>query len=201
MDLNIIENAIPLGCQKIVKEIAENKGLEWFYTDQTISVDYNFNKHQFTHMLYKDDTGPCSDVYDKIMEFFQFPEFKTHSLVRAQFNLNTPYKRKYIDDIIHVDAYDSDHVSYLYYVHDTDGPTTFYDSNVDIVKYKPSRWHKRTVHPKQGRMVKFSSNIKHSSNVPFKYERRIVFNVIFGPMKPINFTTPHKYTSHEWSNK
>ena len=133
MDLNIIENAIPLGCQKIVKEIAENKGLEWFYTDQTISVDYNFNKHQFTHMLYKDDTGPCSDVYDKIMEFFQFPEFKTHSLVRAQFNLNTPYKRKYIDDIIHVDAYDSDHVSYLYYVHDTDGPTTFYDSNVVIV--------------------------------------------------------------------
>ena len=49
-------------------------------------------------------------------------------------------------------------------------PTTFYDG-----------WRKRKVNPKQGRLVRFPSDTTHSTNVPFKYEKRIVLNIVFEP--------------------
>ena len=38
------------------------------------------------------------------------------------------------------------------------------------------------IHPKQGKMVRFPSNTRHSANVPFNYETRIVLNMVFDPL-------------------
>ena len=73
--------------------------------------------------------------------------------------------------MIHTDSSNPESVTYLYYVNDSDGPTTLYNSNEEKI----------IIHPKQGKMVRFPSNTRHSANVPFNYETRIVLNMVFDP--------------------
>ena len=170
MILDIIDDALPHYAQESIKNILLHPTFPWYYRDITMEgLHPSKNKHHFIHSLLYNDMSK-DHYFDNIMRFFSFPEFETHRLSRVQFNLNTPYKRRYIDNIKHEDLPGSGGVSYLYYPIDSDGPTTFYDG-----------WRKRKVNPKQGRLVRFPSDTIHSTNVPFKYEKRIVLNIVFLP--------------------
>ncbi len=168
MIFEVIDDAIPRYAQDSIKNIVTDLDFPWYYRDRTMGgLDPRKEKHHLVHFVYA--SGEKNFHYDNVMGFFSFlPEFQTHNLCRVQFNLNTPYKRRYIDNMIHTDNEDPHSITYLYYCIDSDGPTTFY-----------GKWRKRRVHPKQGRLVKFSSNTRHSINVPFKYEKRIVLNIVF----------------------
>ena len=185
MILDIIDDALPHYAQESIKNIILRPDFPWYYRDRTVEdLPPSRNKHQFIHSLWYNDTSRHPNLgagnsrcyhkshhFENVMGLFSFlPEFQTHSLNRVQFNLNTPYKRRYIDNMIHTDNEDPHSITYLYYCIDSDGPTTFY-----------GKWRKRRVHPKQGRMVRFSSNTRHSINIPFKYEKRIVLNIVFQP--------------------
>lgn len=126
------------------------------------------NPVQFTHMLYdgKDITSP---LFGDVMSFFkELPECRTSRLIRAKFNTNLPYKQKEIH-APHLDNPGNNFISYLYYVNDSDGPTRMY---LDW-------WKTKKIHPKKGRLVRFPSNTIHSGNVPHKYQRRVVLNLMF----------------------
>ena len=185
MILDIIDDALPHYAQESIKNILLLPDFPWYYRDTTtVDVHPSKNKHHFVHSLWYNDMSRHSSLgagdsrcyhksnhFDNVMRFFSFPEFETHRLNRVQFNLNTPYKRRYIDNIKHKDMLPGlGGVTYLYYPIDSDGPTTFYDG-----------WRKRRVNPKQGRLVRFPSDTTHSTNVPFKYEKRIVLNIVFLP--------------------
>lgn len=172
-NVKIIEDAISLENQECLLNMVMEPYFPWFYNPFTITEDDGFNKHQFTHFIYKPEMQKEPHCWlDKVMGCFSFPEFETHMLNRAQFNLNTPYKVTYIDQLIHTDSSNPESVTYLYYVNDSDGPTTLYDSNEEKI----------IIHPKQGKMVRFPSNTRHSANVPFNYETRIVLNMVFDPL-------------------
>ena len=173
--VKVTPNALPLYAQNVIEKIVTDHYFQWYYRPTTIDIDPRINKHQFVHHIY--DQGVELINYENVMRFFSFlPEFQTHSLHRAQINLNTPYKRRYIDNLKHIDLIDANDkpvkggCTYLYYPIDSDGPTTFFGKGR---KYK--------VHPKKGTLVKFPCDTPHSSNVPFKYERRIVLNIVFQP--------------------
>ena len=172
--IEVIPNALPSYAQCALENIVTDFGFPWFYRPTTIR-EKQYNKHQFIHTCYENDHKHKN--YDIVMGFFSsLPEFQTHTLHRVQFNLNTPYKRRYIDNLKHVDLVERDHtptkggITYLYYPIDSDGPTTFFE-----------KWRKYKVHPKKGTLVKFASDTPHSPNVPFKYEKRIVLNIVFQP--------------------
>jgi len=69
----------------------------------------------------------------------------------------------------HRDLDGNDGIIYLYYVEDSDGPTTFYPENKKVI----------SVNPVRGRLVKFPATLYHSANVPRKYDSRIVINLVF----------------------
>ena len=61
-------------------------------------------------------------------------------------------------------------ISIIYYVHDTDGDTVFYDKECKKIIKK--------ITPKKGRAVIFDSLIFHSFMRPIKSEKRVVINFI-----------------------
>ena len=176
--IEIIDNALDSYAQDVLENIVTDFNFAWYYRPTTIGgLDPRIDKHQFVHFCYEKSTGEKNTNYENVMRFFStLPELQTHILHRVQFNLNTPYKRRYIDNIMHVDLQDKfakprkGGVTYLYYPIDSDGPTTFLEKGR---KYK--------VHPKKGTLVKFPCDVQHSPNVPFKYEKRIVLNIVFEP--------------------
>ena len=81
---------------------------------------------------------------------------KSNLLLQTQSTSNTP----------HID-YPIPHTVLLYYVNDSDGVTSFYDKNFNIVD---------TVQPKKGRMVVFDGLTYHSSTPPQSSTHRCVIN-------------------------
>ena len=160
---NLLTNMQVLSLEKLVSE----QTFPWYYCSTTLGNGAKKDKGQFVHELYAQ--GELEENYGElILEFFtKLPEFKTHNLSRAKINLTTPYKNS--NEYPHTDLDTPNSISYLYYFHDSDGPTFFY----------PNWWKKIKVHPKRGKLVRFPSNLKHSGNNPTKYERRTVMTLIF----------------------
>ncbi len=185
--IEIFDNFIPEYNQMIVGGILSNSHFPWYYNKNTIryaenSVNFNKkylkwwqrkfsmrNRPQFTHTFYKNNEIK-SDYFNTIKESFVdfIPEFKTHNLDRIKANLTYPHKNESIL-MPHLDLAGKDGVIYLYYVEDSDGPTIVFDEHRNMQK----------IHPKKGRVLKMSALTYHSGNVPKKYERRTVINIVF----------------------
>ena len=162
---NVITNTQILSLERLVTD----HHFPWYFAPTTLGMGAKKDKGQFIHHLYAH--GELEHPHDKlILECFtKLPEFKTHNLSRAKINLTTPYKNS--NEYPHTDLDAPNSISYLYYFHDSDGPTFFY----------PNWWKKIKVHPKRGKLVRFPSNLKHSGNNPTKYERRTVMSLVFSP--------------------
>ena len=160
---NVLTNMQVLSLERLVTD----HHFPWYFAPTTLGMGAKKDKGQFVHELYAQ--GELEENYGElILEFFtKLPEFKTHNLSRAKINLTTPYKNR--NEYPHTDLETPNSISYLYYFHDSDGPTFFY----------PNWWKKIKVHPKRGKLVRFPSNLKHSGNNPTKYERRTVMSLIF----------------------
>ena len=70
----------------------------------------------------------------------------------------------------HIDFY-FPHKVLLYYVHDTDGDTIFYD------KFNNEYKEIYRVTPKKGSAVVFDGSIYHASTTPNLHQRRIAINI------------------------
>lgn len=166
-EIEIFDNLIPGNEQIIIKALLSGDSFPWYYNPQTIDTTLR-NRSQFTHTFYKENSI-LSDNFEILIDCLEpyIPEFKTHNLNRIKANLNIAHSDKKIIEP-HRDL-PTHGISYLYYVNDSDGPTRFYES----------RWNIKKVFPKQGRMLRFPSNILHTGDVPRKYDRRMVINIIF----------------------
>ena len=98
--------------------------------------------------------------WDRVIEGTKISPYvfriKSNLLLQTQSKANTP----------HIDFSDP-HTVLLYYVNDSDGVTSFYDKNFNIVD---------TVQPKKGRMVVFDGLTYHSSTPPKINSHRCVIN-------------------------
>ena len=170
-------------------EINNSSEIAWFYNDYTASKDKDYidriknNKHffdsfQFTHIFYNMGEKNSSH-FDKIVKILEDTKVNWKSIERAKANLTTPLPNSKPGDITvpHQDIRPNDNyyknkkfISIIYYVHDTDGDTVFYDNECKKIIKKVS--------PKKGRAVIFDSLIFHSYKRPVKSDKRVVINFI-----------------------
>ena len=170
-------------------EINNSSEIAWFYNDYTASKDKDYidriknNKHffdsfQFTHIFYNMGEKNSSH-FDKIVKILEDTKVNWKSIERAKANLTTPLPNSKPGDITvpHQDVRPNDNyyknkkfISIIYYVHDTDGDTVFYDNECKKIIKKVS--------PKKGRAVIFDSLIFHSYKRPVKSDKRVVINFI-----------------------
>jgi len=71
--------------------------------------------------------------------------------------------------LAHRDMY-TPHYTMIYYANDSDGPTCFFDKNMEVFK---------EVHPKKGRAVIFPGTVYHGGHAPKEHTDRILLNCNF----------------------
>ena len=152
---------------KILEETFTSNDFDWHYSPFTIT-DSKVNRSQFSHILYHPESG-YSDYYSLIHNIFshEIPEFKTHRLNRIKSNLNVAHSNRRILPP-HRDLGGKDGIIYIYYVNDSDGPTTLHDG-----------WKRIKIEPKKGKLIRFPATTWHTGNVPRKHDTRIIINFVF----------------------
>tara|TARA_Y100001937_G_C7070924_1_gene308328 strand:+ start:110 stop:703 length:594 start_codon:yes stop_codon:yes gene_type:complete len=193
--IKVIDNYLPKeyvdDIEKLFLKPEEHSSSEinWYYNDYTASKDADYlkrikdNKHffdsyQFTHIFY--NMGEKNSSYfDKIIKILEDTKINWKSIERIKANFTTNLTNRKPGDIVvpHQDIKpNSDYyknkkaISMIYYVHDTDGDTVFYDDECKKITKK--------VKPKKGRVVIFDSLIFHSYMRPIKSDKRVVINFI-----------------------
>lgn len=184
--IKIIEDVIPKLYQQKIEQVVFSQRTTWMYDESTIIHNHPKDTSQFVHMICVDDEVVSSELYNLLLpmiltvqeafnlDFKEYSRIKSNLLIKKS---NQPHIHPH-----HNDVDTDDCISLLYYVHDTDGDTYFYNKKfegsydyfenggLEIVK---------KVSPKRGKVVIFNSNIYHSSSLPTKHEARAVINAVF----------------------
>lgn len=174
--------------QERILGILGSENFPWCYNECTLYPSDQKTKndkpqlvHSFCHNgEYEGD----QNVFQFIKGVLPFPEWDTHHLHRCKFNLNLPLCNKKIITP-HLDVPNGDGIVYLYYVNDSDGPTRIWPhvqnktdwndiSIFDRRKYSPIK-----IHPKKGRVLRMTTKVWHTSDVPRNFNKRIVGNFVF----------------------
>jgi len=179
-----LNNFIPASYADEIEHTLSSSMFPWYWNEASIvyeykgTVDTPFSRkdYQFTHRFYADNEA-VSDYFMLIKPLVLFFEsatgIKVKRLVRAKANLTTRINVSDSEmlEAVHVDAYhcDTQHISMVYYVCDSDGDTVVMDDNYNIVASKS---------PAKGTAFYFSSFDKHRPTPPVEYKRRIIINIV-----------------------
>jgi hypothetical protein len=177
----VLDDSIPEFIQQSVEDIFKNN-FPWHYTpgistggglgdansgfanllysdsQKTSKIEKGYKEKEalaaLVPLLYK----AVKDAYDK----------KVSVLKRVRLGMFIKDQNKGRAHTPHIDQHYS-HYTMLYYVNDSDGPTTFFE-NLDIID---------SISPKRGRCVLFPGDTYHASSCPQKSDIRIVCNYNF----------------------
>ena len=193
--IKVIDNFLPQDYVDDIEKLFlkpkehESSKINWFYNDYTASKDTihlnrmksnknYFDSYQFTHVFYNMGEENSSH-FNKIIKILEDSKIRWKNIERIKANFTTPLPNTKPGDITvpHQDIDPNSEyyknkkaISMIYYVHDTDGDTVFYDDNCKKIIKKVS--------PKKGRAVIFDSLIFHSYKRPAKSDKRVVINFI-----------------------
>lgn len=187
-DILVIENSIDQGKQNTLEKIITRHEFPWFFYTGTIlpsDVEYQndcviqrgINPPQFSHFMsversqYIDFVAPILNCLANV--------FQTNiQILKLKFNLLTKTNKKthhwpHAD----IDNYSDRIMTGLYYVNDSDGPTSVFK------QFAPKKSDKLTklvnIDPQKGKLVIFDSRRFHASSSPTAAETRIVLNIVF----------------------
>jgi hypothetical protein len=160
----------------------------WFYNSSSYqgskesikSIGNIVDYPQFSHKVF-DNNEIISPVFKYIL-----PVIKTIShkkLIRVKVNLNVFDKNSKIDSygIPHVDTVESDAVTAIYYLNDSDGDTyLFNEQHAEDIPFDKMTI-KEKVTPVKNSLLMFPAATLHSGSTPRKSNRRIVININFIP--------------------
>lgn len=178
----------------LLELLAEGNGFDWYWNEGTTHEykrsgvkDFKTqDSPQFTHILFSDGKIH-SDFYHFFSEMFGVIEkesgLKIKNIIRVKANLmtrDTSYPIGFYNGA-HVDNYNSNVFTFLYYVNDSDGDTIFF---TDFLDGKKDHNIKELVAqdretPRIGTGVLFNSNRLHTSSPPLFTNRRMVVNYVF----------------------
>ena len=145
-------------------------------TEQEISNVLR-STYQMNHMLFWEKGK--SEFYDRCFAAIKFilPDVSASSLFRMKLNalLNNTKVDAGTTNIPHADLMEP-HLSFLLYLNDSDGDTTFFRENWDDAPgTRLTKWKK--VEPKKNRVVISDGNY-HASQNPINSEIRLVLNAV-----------------------
>jgi hypothetical protein len=166
--IEIVDDSISMVDQSRIETLFSGKFIGWFYDEYTVNTAKNY-RPQMVHSVFHCEEGVLSESFHLLYEVFSevMPEWndENYKLSRIKANMNFQHNNKSL--LWHKDTAQPG-VSYLYYIHDSDGPTYF---KTGLFPQK--------VHPKIGRLVKSDTSVVHSGSVPKKFKVRRVINFLF----------------------
>lgn len=134
--------------------------------------------HQFTHNFYSSEEERSPHI-QKIIKILEESKINWIGIdrIKANYVTNISHFKKDKNVVLpHTDVEkekytpNNNFVSMIYYVHNTDGDTLFYEKDRKTIMKKVS--------PKKGRAVIFYSNQHHSFEPPVKNDKRVVINFV-----------------------
>lgn len=155
-----------------------SSGVEELYT---VHDEYSKDCPQMIHPIFTKNEW-VSPYYQLIKSMLYFVEDKTEthikSIHRIKANLTIPDgTSKHHYNTPHKDHDDTNFLSMVYYVHDSDGDTVLFDKFGDYENSKLNIVER--ISPKRGRCVIFPSTQFHSSSNPINFKNRIILNFVF----------------------
>lgn len=175
LKIKVIHNGLSQQYVDFINKELDPAKVPWTYID---SVSYTTEKTKLqmglTNLVYSDDKILSNSywyLYPILLETANKAGFFIEKLMRIRIggylSINTPNHKH----VVHVDD-DYPHIVALYYPHDTDGDTIFYDS-------KEGKNEIYRVSPRRGSIVFFDGSIYHSSSSPIEHNIRITLSFNF----------------------
>lgn len=177
--MKIVDNCVDRFLADEIENIFFDNYTYWWYDSSTLGkyssqVETEFSEtFQFVHPIM--DNGrhdsPYTDIILRLanlifqnqkVEVLNYRRIKINQLLKSQ---NVEYKPHppHIDDVA------ENMYSVVYYINDCDGPTYFFDNELNCIQQ---------VEPKKNRCVMFPSNLYHASSSPTYHKRRMVVNIV-----------------------
>lgn len=168
--IKVYDGLIPLSIQSFILNKVLSGSFPIYFIERSTfkhqqldENDFIFGKSLITEHPH---TYPDPDVYS----FLQVLYIVAHHI---KFYITDVYRLRYyhqppsIKPLLlqpHIDL-EFPHFGCIYYINDSEGDTVFYNDDKNI---------KKSISPKQGRLVVFDGSIPHSSSRPAKTHRRIL---------------------------
>jgi len=182
----VSSNAFPYRFQDVHNESAGVAQKRYYQSDSLgdcVSDSFNStiyaNPKQLTHHLFMKDgeEEQKSPHYPILTPFLEaiYSVVGDYDLLRAKVNVTMPDPRfdAYTSQVPHIDLkYDDGkelpHVVFLYYINDSDGPTYFYNKDLEVISSIP---------PTMGTCVMFDGGTLHAGSTPKSTPFRYALNI------------------------
>ena len=181
-EIIVIDNIIDLNYQEQIKSILlgeinyKDYEFPWYYTKDVTKSDSQDSQKRpaFTHGYVKLSGIVISEFHDIFLNLIKVCchrlQMTTVDVIQGRSFLQLPLTtKKGKVDTPHIDT-DDKHFVMLYYVVDSDGDTIIYNEKVESEEYTI----KKSVTPKQGRVVLFDGGLYHTAEQPTKDTRCVV---------------------------
>ena len=186
-EIIVIDNIIDLDYQEQIKSILlgeinyKDYEFPWYYTKDVTKSDCQDSQKRpaFTHGYVKLSGIVISEFHDVFLNLIKVCchrlQIKKVDVIQGRSFLQLPLTtKKGKVDTPHIDT-DDKHFVMLYYVVDSDGDTIIYNEKVESEEYTI----KKSVTPKQGRVVLFDGGLYHTAEQPTKDTRCVVnYNLV-----------------------
>lgn len=175
----IIEKLLPQELEDEVYKTITSMTFSWCWNaENIIPATPSENLFQLTHVFFLKRavwSRHFALVNSIVGYFVEKTGIKLKRVVRIKANLipNIAHTEEDLKDLLHTDVdldKEGKFVTFVYYVMDSDGDTTIFDTDKETVL--------ATVPPIKGNCVWFDSKTFHRSAVPVHHKRRIVINFI-----------------------
>jgi hypothetical protein len=190
IDVQVIDNFLsPTYFEKLQQRVIYHPNyppLPWYYLDSiTHESEEDLSSFGFEHVVINSDMDIASnDIFMFLSGFYSLLLDVTGAtkLLRSRFDM-TLYSKNKKRHAPHVDLF-FPHISSILYLTDSDGETVLYnkktldydelssltDKNFDSLPIKKS------VKPKQNRLLIFDGSYIHTGHSPSKYKNRVILN-------------------------
>lgn len=176
--MQIIDDIVDIQTQENIKNTLLDNNFSWNYVDDVSIKNNEYQRRPgFSHHFVKNN-NIVSEHYDLIKTIILNAVGETN-LINARTFLQLPLNAKFIGkgiDTPHLDL-TVPHTVILYYVNDSDGDTVLYDyisKDENDIPYFEDVKIKKTITPKQGRVVIFNGLTWHTARQPKENVRCII---------------------------
>ena len=174
IDVHVFDNIIDLEYQHKIKQLFLSSYFPWYFVEDVSTTGYSFgqSRNGFFHNFVMDEKVNSDyhlDILPLIEKSLNKVDYKFTKIIRGRTFFQLPLKNiknRNIVDTPHIDM-DEDHVVVLYYVMDNEARTIIYEDDT-ATKIK------KTIKPKQGRVVIFNGKYWHTAEQPKKNKRCII---------------------------
>ena len=182
---------LPESFVRELEDVMLHNTTPWYFQSSTTDNQWGYKPikneidgSQFTHLIMwpNQQSSFLWPIVRPVLYFVE-KEFDLNivSIHRSKANLLTPNPKMTAENFHppHHDGYEENKIilSALYYVHDTDGDTHFFDKTYPDTP--DTMLCNKKVAPERGKIVVFDAARYHSSSPPVENERRLVLNFVF----------------------